>query len=232
VLHDVDHLVSVADASHDLLSGTVRLGVIPTIAPYLLPPAMPTIRRHHPELRLLLQEDQTDRLVDMVENGALDLAVVALESNLGTLESRLLFTDPFVLAVSRSHRLAGRKRVRPSELEGEEVLLLEDGHCLRDQTSVICDAAGACELGDFRATSLGTLIQMVASGVGITLLPKLAVDTADGLAAQLAIIPFVNPGPGRTIALAFRGSSPHRRRIEVFAQSLIPPGVSRGRTPG
>jgi len=229
VLAGVDELLATAQTLQDPLRGTVRLGVIPTIAPYLLPAVMPSIRARYPDLRLLLKEERTETLVAEIAAGELDLALVALESDLGDLATFPLFRDPFVLAVSTSHRLRGRKRVRPDDLKGEEVLLLDDGHCLRDQTSAICDAAGACELGDFRATSLSTLVQMVQHGVGVTLLPAMAVAGDPSVRSDIHVIPFNHPEPGRTVALTWRATSPLRERFVAFARGLAsvaaPPGT-------
>lgn len=220
VLAEVDGLVETASTMRDPLTGTIRIGVIPTIAPYLLPRVMPSLKARFPDLRMLIREERTRELVELVEKGSLDLGLAALESDLGQLETHALFRDPFVLAVSNDHRLAGRKRVRPGDLDGEDVLLLDDGHCLREQTSVICDAAGACELGDFRATSLATLVQMVAAGVGVTLLPEMAIEGEATLAPGLSLVPFAAPQPGRTVALAWRGSTPHRARFEALAEAF------------
>ena len=219
---DVDDLVAVAQAMQDPFRGTIRMGVIPTVAPYLLPQMMPAVRKHFPELRLMLREERTERLTSLLEGGDLDLALVALESDLGDLETRPLLTDPFVLAVSPAHRLAERKRVTDRDLLGEDILLLDDGHCLRDQTLAICDAAGACELGDFRATSLPTLVQMVESGVGITMLPTMAVTANGHLGRSLRLIRFGAPQPSRTIAFAWRKSSSLRDHFEVLARTLFP----------
>jgi LysR family hydrogen peroxide-inducible transcriptional activator len=226
VIEEVEGLVAVASTLQDPLTGTLRLGVIPTIAPYLLPRVMPEVRARFPSLRLLLKEERTERLIEMLRDGALDLALVALESDLGDLEVTPLFTDPFVLAVARDHPLAGHEQVRPEELAQYDVLLLEDGHCLRQQTAAICEAAGACELGDFRATSLNTLTQMVATGLGLTLIPELAVNDERAPVRDLALVPFAPPHPGRTVALAWRQSSPHRERFEVLARTLTPKGMS------
>lgn len=225
VLEEVDGLVAVATELQNPLDGTVRLGVIPTIAPYLLPGVMPEVRERFPTLRLLLKEERTDRLTQMLREGALDLALVAVESDLGDLEVLPLFTDRFVLAVALDHPLAGRKRVRPEEIADQDVLLLDDGHCLRQQTSVICEAAGACEIGDFRATSLGTLAQMVATGLGVTLVPEMALSDETGFVRDLAIVRFDAPQPGRTVALAWRPSTPHRERFELLGRSLVPAGA-------
>lgn len=230
VVGSVDQVVDAAQSLQDPLRGTVRMGVIPTIAPYLLPRVMPQLRVRFPELRLLLKEERTSRLTALVESGDLDLAVVALESELGELETLPLFTDPFLLAVSHEHRLARRKRVTARDLEGEEVLLLDDGHCLRDQTLSICDAAGACEYGDFRATSLPTLVQMVEMGVGITMLPAMAAESSRQLGQRLHLVRFGAPVPSRTVALAWRPSSTARDHFEALARTLVP--VPLGEGPG
>lgn len=226
VVSSVDDVVDAAQVLQDPLRGTIRLGVIPTIAPYLLPRVMPLVGRHFPDLRLLLREERTSRLTELVQKGELDLALVAMESDVGGLETLPLFSDAFLLAVSSEHRLAARKRVTARDLASEEVLLLDDGHCLRDQTLAICDAAGACELGDFRATSLSTLVQMVEMGVGITMLPEMAVDATGRLGHGLRLVRFAAPVPSRTVALAWRASSPIRDSVELLARALVPAGVS------
>ena len=220
IVADVGDLVVAAQAMQDPLRGTLRLGVIPTVAPYLLPQIMPRLRERFPELRLLLREERTSRLTSLVHDGELDLILVALESDLAGLETRPLFSDPFVLAVSQTHRLARRKWAGAKDLLGEDVLLLDDGHCLRDQALAICDAAGACELGDFRATSLSTLLQMVEAGVGITLLPTMAVRANPYLRSHLRLIDFRSPVPGRTIAVAWRRSSPIKDALTTLAGVL------------
>lgn len=226
VVANVDDVVATAQTMRDPLCGTIRMGVIPTVAPYMLPQIMPLIRNRFPELRLLLREERTSRLTALVEAGELDVVLVAMESDLGDLETQPLFSDPFLLAVSRGHKLARRKRVTAKDLLGEEVLLLDDGHCLRDQTLAICDAAGACELGDFRATSLSTLVHMVETGVGITMLPTMAVKTDGHLGGHLHLIPFGSPVPGRTIALAWRRSSPLRDHFQALARTMVPERAS------
>ncbi len=224
VTANVDDVVAAAQTMRDPLQGTLRMGVIPTIAPYLLPQVMPAIRKRFPDLKLLLREERTEHLAALVSAGDLDLGVVALESDLGDLETLPLFEDPFMLAVSRDHRLADRRRVTAKDLLGEEVLLLDDGHCLRDQTLAICDAAGACELGDFRATSLSTLVHMVQTGVGITMLPAMAAGSNVHLGGDLRLLRFGSPGPRRTIALAWRKSSMMRDHFEALARALVPAG--------
>ena len=158
------------------LSGTLRLGVIPTVAPYLLPKTLPALRRRYPQLQVRLHEDLTHRLLELLSHGRLDLLLVALEADLGNVSTLALATDPFVVAVPAQHRLAKRKRVTEADIAAEQVLLLDDGHCLRDQALAVCHTSGASEIGDFRASSLNTLVQMVAGGLGITLLPRLSLE--------------------------------------------------------
>jgi LysR family hydrogen peroxide-inducible transcriptional activator len=211
------------------LSGTLRIGVIPTVAPYLLPSVLPAVRRAYPALRLELHEAQTAQLVDSLERGDLDLLLVALEAPLGDAATLPLFEDAFLLATPPGHRLAGRKRIRESDLAGEAVLLLEDGHCLRNQALSVCGRAGASELGDFRASSLATLLPMVASGAGVTLLPALATQGSAGLDADLHLVPFARPLPTRTIGFAWRKRSPRDSEFSELARLFQPPKRTRRR---
>lgn len=218
ILERLDVLAASARGLGRPLAGTLRFGVIPTIAPYLLPKALPAVRRRHPELRLQLREEQTDRLVELAQAGSLDLLLLALEAELGSMDLLPLFHDPFLLAAPSEHRLAGRRSVRESDLEGEAVLLLDDGHCLRHQALEVCRRRGGHELADFRASSLPTLVQMVAGGAGVTLLPALA---APALATRgLAVVPFARPAPYRTIGFAFRRSSARREEFQQLAETF------------
>ncbi|HVV15718.1 MAG TPA: LysR substrate-binding domain-containing protein [Polyangia bacterium] len=207
LLVETDDLTDSAKRLGDPLAATLRLGVIPTISPYLLPDLVPALRRAQPRLVVRWTEEKTSTLLGAVRDGTLEGALLALEVDLGDLEREELARDPFVLAVPRSHALA--KPVRPaelSELHGASVLLLDDGHCLRDQALAVCSLAGTQEL-DFRATSLSTLAQMVAAGVGITLLPRLAVP-AESRHAALAIRPLADDRAYRTLGLVWRRTSP------------------------
>jgi LysR family transcriptional regulator, hydrogen peroxide-inducible genes activator len=207
LLVETDDLADSARRLCDPLAATLRLGVIPTISPYLLPELVPALRRAQPRLLVRWTEEKTTTLVAAVRDGTLEGAVLALEVDLGDLEREELARDPFVLAVPRTHALA--KPAGPaelSELHGASVLLLDDGHCLRDQALAVCSLAGTQEL-DFRATSLSTLTQMVAAGVGITLLPRLAV-AAESRHAALAIRPLADARAYRTLGLVWRRISP------------------------
>jgi LysR family hydrogen peroxide-inducible transcriptional activator len=196
-------LGEVARQQADPYRGRLRLGVIPTVCPYLLPELAPILTARYPNLACIWSEDRTRRLVEQVRAGSLDAAVLALESDMGDLESATLVHDAFVIAAAPTHPLVQSSRpARPDVLRGETVLLLEDGHCLRDQAVGLCARAGAGEAG-YRATSLATLVQMVSASSAITLLPSLAVPV-ENRRGQLRIRPFAPPAPGRTIVLAWR----------------------------
>ncbi len=216
----LDGLVEAARTLRDPLAGTLRLGVIPTVAPYVLPGVIGPLRRRFPKLRLLLREDRTASLVERVQDGRLDLALLALEADLGNLATLALYSDPFVLVAPAGHALASHELARSRDLEGEEMLLLEDGHCLRDQALSLCQRAGARELGDFRATSLNTLVRMVASGTGLTLLPVMAVATEVRAQDRLVTRPLERRA-SRTIGLAWRASTPRRATFEQLAEAFV-----------
>jgi len=219
LLRDADDLVSTSQQFADPLAGTLRIGLIPTISPYLLPDAAPVLRKQFPRLSLVYREEKTSVLVDKLEQGELDAAVLALEANLGELAHETIAEDPFMLAVATSHRFAERKKpVALSDLEGENVLLLDDGHCLREQALVFCARAKTEEL-EFRATSLATLCQMVAGGAGVTLLPSLAVPV-ENRRGNFAVLPFAKPRPGRTIVLAYRSASPSKETLVAMALAI------------
>jgi LysR family hydrogen peroxide-inducible transcriptional activator len=222
VLAGAHELQSTAKSWSRPFSGPLRLGVIPTIAPYLLPRVLPGVRGTYPDWSLELHEGPTESLVALTDRGELDLALVALEADLGSLARHPLFTDPFVVALPGAHRLAGRKRLRESDLRQESILLLSDGHCLHDQVVSVCDwAEGSGELGDFRATSLATLVQMVASGAGVTLLPRLSLPI-EARTPDLAIVPLSEPAPARTIGLAWRPTCRREEEFRALGERLIP----------
>jgi LysR family hydrogen peroxide-inducible transcriptional activator len=197
--------VESARRAEDPFASTMRLGIIPTISPYLLPHVVPAVREAYPKLTIRWTEDKTVDLMAGVRSHTLDAAIVALEADLGEVEHAVVSRDAFVLATPIGHDLARRRAMRFSELRDVGVLLLGDGHCLRDQTQVLCANAKAREL-EFRATSLSTLVQMVASGAGVTLLPSLAV-AIEAARARLHIRPLSNPTPHRTIVLAWNRNS-------------------------
>ena len=202
------------------LTGPLRLGAIPTVGPYLLPRVLPAIARDWPELQVYLREDTTARLLEGLEAGRLDLLLLVIDLDLGSVETMALFSDPFVVAVPEGDELAGADEAQPSDLDGRDVLLLEEGHCLRDQALPICTAAGADEMSGFRGTSLGTIAQMVAAGLGVTLLPELAVEREAAAAPGLRTIPFGSDGPSRSIGLAWRASSPREAEFRTLGETL------------
>lgn len=207
VLRETDDLVELARRSADPLSGTLRIGVIPTISPYLLPRLSAALRGAHPRLTVLWIEDKTEVLVQSLAGGTLDATILALEADIGDVDREIIGSDPFVLATPAGHPLGAKPSpAKASELKNASVLLLDDGHCFREQALAFCSDAKAREL-EFRATSLSTLAQMVAGGAGVTLLPEIAVAT-EAKRAELSIRPFAQPAPKRTIALAWRRRSP------------------------
>ncbi len=209
------------------LQGPLRLGVIPTVAPYLLPRVLPRVRKRFPDLLLRLREDRTPRLVEDLEAGRLDLLLLALEADLGSADTLSLFADRFVLVVPRAHALARGPAPAPADLRDDEVLLLEDGHCLQDQALEVCRRARAHAFGDFRASSLGTLLEMVQGGDGVTLLPELAVASEARPRPGLRVRRFRAPEPGRTIGLAWRPGSPRSEEFRTLAPLLRPARASR-----
>ena len=207
ILRQTDDLVELARRAGDPLSGTLRIGVIPTISPYLLPRLTWALRAAYPRLTVLWVEDKTEVLVRSLEAGTLEAALLALEADLGDVEREIIGPDPFVLATPVGHPLGTKASpAKASELRDASVLLLDDGHCFREQALAFCSGAKAHEL-EFRATSLTTLAQMVAGGTGVTLLPEIAVAT-EAKRAELSIRPFAHPSPRRTIALVWRKRSP------------------------
>lgn len=219
LLLEADDLAGVARSLGDPLAATVRLGVIPTVSPYLLPRIVPALQTRHPRLTILWTEDKTDALVERVQAGTLDAALLAMEVRLPDLERSIIGRDAFVLAAPPGHRVLRRRGpVTRAELDEVEVLLLEDGHCLRDQALSFCAKAGAHELG-FRATSIPTLVQMVAAGAGVTLLPEMALPT-ETKRADLSVRAFANPVPGRTIGMVWRRGTATEVALKAIAATV------------
>lgn len=188
-------------------SASVKLGIFPTLGPYLLPHVVPNIRKRFPTLELLLVEEKTETLIQQLKIGRIDAAILAEPVHDDQFESLALFVEPFVLALPANHPLTKQRTLGLSELEKQHLLLLEDGHCLREHALEVCSLSGASEKEGFRATSLETLRQMVAAGVGITLLPMLAVQPPVPRSPYIRLVPFKNPVPTRNISLYWRKSS-------------------------
>jgi LysR family hydrogen peroxide-inducible transcriptional activator len=195
----------------------VRLGLFPTLGPYLLPHVVPAIRERFPRLELLLVEEKTETILRQLREGRLDAGVLALPLHDDQLHFEFLFEEPFLLAVPNTHALAQRDSVTLEELKQESLLLLEDGHCLRDQALDVCELAGAGEKTGFRATSLETLRQMVAANVGITLLPTLAITPPVPRSENIHLLRFRDPQPHRQIAMVWRKSSAMHGVLEQLA---------------
>jgi LysR family hydrogen peroxide-inducible transcriptional activator len=220
ILEASDEIVELAKGHSDPLSGRLKLALLPTIGPYLLPNVASRLRKHLPRLELMLYEYQTDTMLEKLHSGEIDVGILALPVASDGLDSYELYREPFTVAMPVGHRLASRQTVRTEDLKDETLLLLEDGHCLRDQALDICSGTGVSEKQDFRATSLETLRQMVAAGVGITLLPELAGRGAYGNARGVVIRPFARPVPTRTIGAVWRRSSARREAILALARHI------------
>ena len=227
VLADVEAIMSVGQPTSGPLAGGFNLGVIPTLGPYILPWLVPALKKDYPELRLVLREDLTGPLLERLGSHRLDAALLALPIADDRLETLPLFDEPFWFAEPKTERPAAAKVMSEDELRGQPLLLLTEGHCLRDQALAICGVADHDADGDFRATSLETILQMVATGLGKTLLPAMACGDAD--ARSITTRP-LEPGVGRRIGLAWRRSYPRRREIHLVAATLrahLPAGVHR-----
>lgn len=208
ILDEAAAIRAFARQANDPEGGTLRMGLFPTLAPYLLPHVVPALHERYPNLELLLIEEKTEVVLDQLRSGRLDVGILALPVTGEQLHQQPLFTEDFVLAVPAGHPLAAAGGpVDPSVLAGEQVLLLEEGHCLRDQALSVCRLTGASERRGFRATSLETLRQMVAAGVGITLLPALAVRPPVPPSDDIVLLPFSDPVPRREIAMLWRSTS-------------------------
>jgi LysR family hydrogen peroxide-inducible transcriptional activator len=234
VLQEAGDLVEAASRAGDPLSGRLSIGVIPTISPYLLPTAAPALRKAYPRLAVVWREEKTADLVRGVRDGTLDAALLALEADIGDVEREVIARDPFVLATPPRHPLGtGAAPARPSDLRETPVLLLDDGHCFRDQALSVCTRARVRE-SEFRATSLSTLAQMVAGGAGVTLLPELAVPT-ETARIGLRVRPFAEPAPHRTIGLVWRRGcplAPALRQVAATIREAYPERRAPLRAPG
>ncbi|MBW8367328.1 MAG: LysR family transcriptional regulator [Arenimonas sp.] len=227
VLAEVDQMRETARRTSDPEAGTVRLGLFPTLGPYLLPHVVPRIRARFPRLELLLVEEKTEAVLHMLREGRLDAAVLAMPLHEDWLETEFLFEEPFLLAVPEGHPLAGQRNLTLANLGNQHLLLLEEGHCLRDQALEVCHLAGAGEKEGFRATSLETLRQMVAAGVGVTLLPMLAVKPPVSPSENIRLLTFKQPAPTRRLAMVWRKTSAMSAFLHELAGVLrdLPPGL-------
>ena len=215
VLTAARDLTEFARHSGRLLSGRLRLGVIPTLAPYVLPQILPALQRRFPDLRIELRETQTRTLMDELARGTLDAVLLALPVE-GDIETLALFDDPFLLAVPAGDARSERTRVDARDIEQERLILLEEGHCLRDQALAFCAPLREAPAG-LGATSLSTVMQMVANGYGVTLLPKIALDV-EQRDERVKLLRFRDPEPARTVGLAWRRTSPRKADFAALGQ--------------
>ena len=204
----------------DLLSGPLRLGIIPTLAPYILPRVLPRLQATYPQLRLEVRETQTKLLLDELSGGELDAAMLALPVEGAAVETLALFDDAFLLAVPAADALPARSRVGVEDVDQGRLILLEEGHCLRDQALAFGGAPRRDAPATLAATSLATVMQMVANGYGVTLLPEVAVD-AEGRDKRVKLLRFSEPGPARTIGLAWRRTSPRKKDFEALGRIVV-----------
>jgi LysR family hydrogen peroxide-inducible transcriptional activator len=220
ILEASDEVVTLARAHRDPLAGALRIAMLPTIGPYLLPRVARDIRKALPRLDLRLYEYPTAAMLAKLRAGEIDLGILALPVDLDGLEARELYDEAFMVAVPATHALAKRPTIRIQDLQGETLLLLEDGHCLRDQALAVCSHASMQEKQDFRATSLETLRQMVATGAGVTLLPELATHGAYRHARGVVIRPFARPAPLRKIGGVWRKSTARHAAIAAVCAQI------------
>ena len=201
----------------DVLSGHLRLGIIPTLGPYMLPRVLPRLQAKYPRLRLEVRETQTKMLIDELARGELDCVMLALPAEDADVETLALFRDPFLLAVPAADPLPARARVGIDDVDQRRLILLEEGHCLRDQALAFCAAPRRDAAAGLGATSLATVMQMVANGYGVTLVPKVAADV-EVRDRRVKLLRFAAPEPARTIGLAWRHTSPRRKDFEALGR--------------
>jgi LysR family transcriptional regulator, hydrogen peroxide-inducible genes activator len=219
LLRDAEDLAELAKAGQEPLSGPLRLGVIPTISAYVIPAAMRGLTRAFPKLKLYLREEQTAALLDKLEKGQLEAALIALPYDVDELETMALGEDHIVVALPKAHPLTRFKRIDEQQLAGAELLLMEDGHCLRSHALAACRLSGPDRNEVFQGTSLRTLLQMAAGGIGITLMPEMAVPSEIGAASGL-VTRLLDGNPSRTIALAWRRTTARKAEFRTFGRYL------------
>lgn len=220
VLDALDDLVDEAESARRPFTGPLHLGVIPTVAPYVLPTLLRLVRDDYPELDLFVHEEQTHSLLDGLAAGRLDLLLLALPAGVTGVDEIPLYDEDFTLVVPEDDALAGHSDVPRSALRDLDMLLLDEGHCLRDQALDVCREVGGGEAGATRAASLPTLVQLVAGGLGVTLLPETAINVETRPGSQLAVAHFAAPAPYRRVGLVMRASTGRAAEFGRLAESL------------
>lgn len=219
ILGEVRDFVSYAQHSSRVLTGPLRFGVIPSVAPYVLPPLLPLVRAAYPELELYVRETQTAPLTEELLDGKLDVLLLALPLKHNDLESLTLFEDRFVLALPKNRKLSGKVRATKEMVEQERLLLLEEGHCLRDQALSYCQLQQVDMVNTFGASSLSTIVEMVAAGFGITLLPEISL-VVEERGRDIQLLRFATPEPCRSIGLVWRSSSPRKEDFKELGRLI------------
>ena len=220
VLASVDRLEEAARRSAGTLDGLLRLGIIPTVAPYLVPKLVPCLRERHPTVELELKEAITDRLIADLREGRLDAVVAALPIEDDGLAAQSLFADRFYMAMANNEQDILMSPLTETQVDVDRLLLLEEGHCLRDQALAVCNVAKKRSLVNFGATSMSTLLQMVSHDMGMTLIPEMAIET-EAARMNIRILPFADPAPSREIGLVWRRASGRRDDMKALAQAVI-----------
>jgi len=221
ILTSIEDLADFAHHGTNLLTGGLKLGVIPTIGPYLLPAVLPLLKARFPQLAISLRETQTENLLQLLIDNRLDVALLALPVDSREIEQIPLFDDPFLLALPQNHELSSKDTVNIEELHGQRLLLLEEGHCLRDQATSVCQLAGVDGFDEFGASSLATILQMVTNGYGITLIPDLCRSIETTHLRGLSIHALKDPVPARTIGLAWRRTSSRKVDYIELGRAII-----------
>jgi LysR family hydrogen peroxide-inducible transcriptional activator len=224
LLQGAEELVEAADAARDPLSGSLQLGIIPTIGPFLVPRIMPALRRQFPELKIYLREEQSAPLLARLDSGQIDAAILALPYPCDGLETMELAQDRFFVVAPSGHRLSRLGAVRAQDMAGDDLLLLEDGHCMREHALAACSLEGARRNSGFQGTSLHTLVQMAANGLGVTLVPDMALQAGILRGLDLAVTPLAQDAPAREIALAWRLTSSRKillRRLGAVLRDCL-----------
>jgi LysR family transcriptional regulator, hydrogen peroxide-inducible genes activator len=220
ILSEMKTLHEIAQSYHDPMAGELHVGLIPTVAPYLLPHIMPQIKKRFPQLKLWLHEYQTDSLLEKLRRAEIDLLVLAFMDDHNNFEKLELYDEVFQLAVPRGNKLAKQENIKLNDLDNQEMLLLEEGHCLREHALDVCHLAGAKENAVFHASSLETLRHMVGEDMGMTLIPRLAVPAKNKTSDPVQYIKFAEPQPSRRIGMLYRKGSYREMAFKELQQMI------------